>query len=292
MRILITGGRGQLGRALGKALADDEVCAPGRDDLDVTDPECVRRVVDDLAPEVVIHTAAWTDTAGCEADAERAHLVNDEGTRLIAEACRRAGAAMVYVSTNEVFDGRKREPYQEDHEPRPINAYGRSKLAGERHVRSLPQRYRIVRSSWLYGAGRASFPEKVIRAAREAGRVRLVTDEVASPTWTADLAAAIARLIREDAWGTFHLTNSELCSRMEWGTEVLRLAGLGAVSVEAVTQSEFAAPYRKPEFSALANTSAAALGIEMRPWREALAMRFNEFGAAAIGGSPLPRGTS
>lgn len=285
MRVLISGGQGQLGRALQAVLVDHEVSAPGHAELDVTDAEQVGRAADSFRPEVVIHAAAWTDTAGCEADPERALLVNGGGTRTVAEACARAGAAILYVSTNEVFDGETTDPYREDDEPNPLNAYGRSKLEGERHVQSLLERYYIVRTSWLYGPGRLSFPEKIVRAARERGRLRLVTDEVASPTWTVDLAGAIARLIGQPAWGVCHLSNGGHCSRLEWAQEVLRLSGLDGVPVEATTMREFGVPYRKPAFSALANVNAARLGVEMQPWQEALAEHLSrsraESGAAA-----------
>ena len=137
-------------------------------------------------------------------------------------------------------------------------------------VRAALERYSIVRTSWLYGPGRISFPEKILRAAKDRGALRLVTDEVASPTWTLDLAKAISSLIRHEAQGIFHLTNAGYCSRKEWADEVLRLAD-ETVSVEPTTQSEFGAPFRKPPFSALANMNAKALGIAMRPWQEALA---------------------
>lgn len=288
MRVLISGGQGQLGRALQEALAEHELLAPSHQELDVTDPAGVRQAIDGVRPEVVIHAAAWTDTAGCEREPERALLVNGEGSRLVAEACLRAGAAMLYVSTNEVFDGLKGEPYREEDEPNPLNAYARSKLAGERYVQSLLDRHYIVRTAWLYGAGRSSFPEKIVRAAREQGSLRLVTDEVASPTWTVELAGAIARLIREPAWGVYQVTNSGYCSRLEWGLEVLRLAGLGSVAVEPISQQEFGAPYRKPAFSALANVKAAGLGIELRAWQEALAEHFRRSGSELNAAVPAP----
>ncbi len=285
MRILITGGRGQLGQALQESLAQHQVSALDLPEIDVTNPDSVRRVFDDVRPELVIHAAAWTDTAGCEADPARALQVNGEGTRIAAEACARAGAAMLYVSTNEVFDGEKAEPYHEEDEPNPLNAYGRSKLEGERYVQSLLERYYVVRTSWLYGPGRVSFPEKIVQAAREQGRLRLVTDEVASPTWTADLAGAIASVIQKPAWGVYHFTNHGHCSRLEWAAEILRLSGLEGIPVEATTQREFGAPYRKAAFSALANVRGARLGVELRPWQEALAEHLqtsrSDSGAAA-----------
>src|SRR3970282_54677 len=136
MRILITGGRGQLGRSLEDALAQHQVSALGHDELDITDAKPAPRALDKLRPERLIHAAAWTDTAGCEADPERALLINGEGSGVVAEGCGRAGAAMAYISSNEVFDGTATEPYREDDAPHPVNAYGRSKLEGERLVRS------------------------------------------------------------------------------------------------------------------------------------------------------------
>ncbi|MBI1886282.1 MAG: dTDP-4-dehydrorhamnose reductase [Chloroflexi bacterium] len=288
MRILVTGGRGQLGRALQNALADHETFALGHEELDVTDPVAVRTVFEDVEPDLVVHAAAWTDTGGCEADPQRALAVNAEGARWVAEACRSAGAAMLYVSTNEVFDGEKREPYAEDDRPGPLNAYARSKLEGERAVQAVLDRCYVVRTAWLYGAGRASFPEKIVQAARESGTLKLVTDEIASPTWTNDLARAIARLIREPAPGVYHLTNAGYCSRLDWAKRILELAGMADVPVEPTTQAEFGAPFRKPVFSALANRSAARLGIELRPWEEALADYFAG-AAAGLGGQAKRR---
>jgi dTDP-4-dehydrorhamnose reductase len=269
MRILITGGRGQLGQELRAAFAAHTVSAPGHAELDVTDAGSVGRAVDAFRPELVIHAAAYTDTRGCEADPALAMRVNGDGTRHVALACRQAGAALLYISTNEVFDGAKGEPYLETDEPRPVNAYGRSKLAGEEHVWSLLQKSYVVRTAWLYGGGR-DFLARVLQAAT--GELPMVTDEVASPTWARDLAQAIARLVEQDAPpGVYHLTNGGGCSRFQWAERVLALAGRQDVVLRPVTQAEYGAPYRKPAFSELANTAAAALGVVLRPWLEALA---------------------
>lgn len=270
MKIVITGADGQLGRALQDALSSHDIVALNHTALDITGRAAVRVAIDDANPDVVIHPAAWTNTIGCEEDPERAMLVNAEGARNIADAARETGAAMVHVSTNEVFDGEKTIAYAEDDATNAINAYGRSKLAGEVAVReSLPQHY-IVRTSWLYGPGRASFPEKILAGARDQKQLRGVTDEVAGPTLTLDLAVAIARLIETKTYGTYHLANAGECSRKEWAEEVLRLTGIN-VPVEAATQADFASPVRKPVYSTLANNRAAKLGITLRPWREALA---------------------
>src|SRR5437773_1157524 len=174
-----------------------------------------------------------------------------------------AGTMRILIAGGQGQLGRAVEAVLAGHD---VWAPGHSELG----VRAGLERHCIVRTSWLYGAGRISFPEKILTAARERGALRLVTDEVASPTWTVDLAQAIAGLLRKKAFGVFHLTNAGSCSRKEWAEEVVRLAG-EKVRVEPATQSEFGAPFRKPQFSALANVNAQRLGITMRPWQEALA---------------------
>lgn len=269
MRILITGGKGQLGAALQSALSKHEVRAPGHGDLDVTSPDAVNEAIERFRPEVVIHAAAWTDTAAAERDPAAALAVNGEGAGNVARACA-AGVPIAYISSNEVFDGEKGAPYDEDDAAHAINAYGRSKLAGEEAVQAVGGNFYIVRTSWLYGPGRMSFPEKIIERARRDGVLRGVTDEIASPTWTVDLAAALLALVSTGRFGLYHLAGEGSCSRKEWAEEVLRLAGID-LPVEAVRQADFGLPYRKPVDSRLANRRAAELGIRLRPWREALA---------------------
>jgi len=244
VRILITGGCGQLGRELQQALSAETVLALGRQELDVTDAAAVGRAVGQFRPQVVVHAAAYTDTAGCEAHPELAMRVNSEGTRQVALV--------------------------ESDEAKPINAYGHSKLAGERYVQSILQRFYIVRTAWLYAAGGNNFPSKVLRAVANEGELRFVTDEVASPTWARDLAQAIVGLISRPTYGIYHLTNSGCCSRYQWAERVLELAGRGDVALRPVIQAEYGVPYRKPPYSELANRAAAALGIVLRPWQEAL----------------------
>src|SRR5437867_1054994 len=208
MRILITGGTGQLGLALQQALTPDEVLAPGHAELDITKAGAVRETIRNFRPDAVIHAAAWTDTAACERDPERALAINGEGARIVAEACRDADAAMLYISSNEVFDGEADVPYPEDAAPKPLNAYARSKLAGEEAVQATLDRCFIVRTSWLYGPGRVSFPEKIMQIAQDQHSLRVVTDEIASPTWTVDLAHAITTMMHASATcGVYHLTN-------------------------------------------------------------------------------------
>jgi len=271
MRIFITGHKGQLGRALYAVLAEHTLTGCDLPELDITDREAIGAAVADFAPDVVIHAAAWTHVDGCARDPERAYRVNALGTQNVALACAEAGAAMVYISTNEVFDGEATEPYREWDPPHPINPYGRSKAAGEWFVRHLLTRFYIVRTAWLYAPGGRNFPHRIIQLADERGALRVVTDEVGNPTYAPDLAKAIAALIRTDAYGVYHLTNAGYCSRYDFAREILRVSGREHVPVEPITLAEFQRASTPPRFAPLANTAAAALGITLRPWQEALA---------------------
>jgi dTDP-4-dehydrorhamnose reductase len=253
-----------------------EVLALDLPELDVIDAQAVERAFDQAKPDLVIHAAALTDTSLCEEDPDLAMRVNAQGSLHVAQACRRAGAALVYVSTNEVFDGARGEPYGESDEPRPINAYGRSKLEGERLVQATLPRHYVVRTAWLYAEGGNNFPAKILRAAEGRRELSVVTDEVATPTWARDLAQAIIRLAGQPAYGIYHLTNDGYCSRHEWAAEVLRLAGppWADVTLRPITSAEYGAGPPKPPFSALRNEAAARLGITMRPWQEALGEYF------------------
>lgn len=271
MRVFVTGCKGQLGRALTAALGDAERSGCDLPEVDITQPQAIAPAIAQFSPDVVIHAAAWTDVDGCARDPEKAFRDNALGTQNVALACAACGAAMLYVSTNEVFDGTAGEPYREWDAPRPANPYGRSKAAGEWYVRHLLTRFYIARTAWLYAPGGRNFPHRILGLADEQGALRVTTDEVGNPTYAPDLAAAIATLIRSGAFGIYHLTNAGYCSRYEFAREILRLCGREHVPVEPITLAEFRRASTPPPFAPLANTAAAALGITLRPWQEALA---------------------
>lgn len=288
MKILITGAAGQLGEALSSLWRPDEVLDLGASDLDITDPSCAATWFEDERPEWVIHCAAMTDTALCEREPGRAHEVNAVGTENVARACAAHGARLIAIGTNEVFDGPARLPYAEGDDPHPINVYGASKRDGEELAVAAHADTLIVRTAWLYGDGGGNFVEKVLAAARAGSPLRFVTDEIATPTSAHDLAEAIRALIEADApAGIYHLTNEGEASRYAWAREIVRLAGLDESRVEPITTEELrASGYdgpRKPAYSVLANTRARALGITLRPWREALAAHFDRARVAADG---------
>ena len=276
MRIIITGHKGQLGRALREMLKGETLFGLDLPQHDITDGQATARAIADFAPQVVIHAAAMTNVDGCERDPDAAYRINGLGAQNVALASQKCGAAMVCVSTNEVFDGAKGEPYLEFDQPHPINIYGRSKLAGELITQALLNRFYIVRTAWLYAQGGSNFVTKMIQLADERGELRVVSDEISSPTYAPDLAEAIAKLIRTDHYGIYHFTNEGVCSRYDFAIKILELAGRGHVPVHPITSDQYARASTPPLYAPIRNFCAAtALGITLRPWEEALRAYFD-----------------
>jgi len=272
MRIFITGNKGQLGRALQDALPEDTLAGCDLPELDITNREAIGTAIADFAPDVVIHAAAWTDVDGCARDPDQAYRANGIGTQNVALACAICDASLVYVSTNEVFDGTATQPYREWDAANPINPYAKSKAAGEWFTQNLLNRFYIVRTAWVYALGGRNFstPSRIVQVADERGALKVVTDEVGNPTYALDLAAGIAALVETGAYGVYHLTNTGYTSRYDYVREVLRLAGREHIPVEPISLDDFQRPSTPPRFAPLANTAAAALGITLRPWQEAV----------------------
>jgi len=270
MRIAITGANGQLGKALQETLGrEHDIVALGHNEIELGHPDCVARLVATGAG-LVIHPAAYTNVDGCARDPELAYRVNGLGTQYVALACRQLGAPLVYISTNEVFDGSAAAAYLEYDRADPINAYGRSKWAGEQVVRELLERFYIARVAWLFG-GERNFVRTVLRLAAERATLGMVADEVGSPTYAPDVAAALARLIQTQFYGTYHLVNEGSCSRFEFAAEILRLAGREQVELQPIALADFKRDSVVPPRTPLRNVAAAALGICLRPWQDALA---------------------
>jgi dTDP-4-dehydrorhamnose reductase len=276
MRIVITGHKGQLGRALQQVLAGEELFGLDLPDHDITDPTSLVGTVVEFRPDVVIHGAAMTDVDGCEQNPDLAFRVNVLGTHNVALACGRCGAAMVHVSTNDVFDGKLGRPYYEWDTPSPQSVYARSKAAAEFYVRTLLHRFYIVRTAWLYARGGTNFVTKIVAAADRLGALRVVSDEVSTPTYAPDLAEAIAWLLQTGHYGIYHLTNSGFCSRYDWACRILSLSDRGHVPVEPITTEQWPRPSPPPLYTPLVNFTGAALGITLRPWEQALRAYFGD----------------
>ncbi|GAA1059520.1 dTDP-4-dehydrorhamnose reductase [Agromyces bracchium] len=271
MRVLITGANGMLGRDLQAALAGREVTALARADLDVTDAAAVAAAV--AGHDVVVNCAAYTKVDDAESHEEQAYAVNATGTANLAAACATLGARLVTVSTDYVFDGNATEPYAEDLPRDPINAYGRTKAAGEElALAAHPDGTYVVRTAWLYGEHGPNFAQTMLNLAKSKDTWSVVDDQLGQPTWTADLAAQIVALLDSDApAGVYHGTNSGQATWYEFARAVLEEAGLDPERITPTDSSSFVRPAPRPSYSVLGHGAWASAGIaEMRPWRDAL----------------------
>ena len=272
MRILITGARGMLGTELVATLAGHQVTGVDVEQGDLTEWEAAWQVVEAAQPELVIHTAAMTDVDGCEREPERAWRHNALATWHVAAACQRLGAELAYLSTDFVFDGTKGAPYHEFDEPRPLGSYGLTKLAGERLVRELCPRHYVVRTAWLFGRTGKNFVRTIVAKAAPGAPLRVVGDQVGSPTYAADLAGAIARhIVGNPCYGTYHITNAGSCSWADLARAAIAAAGLEC-AVEDIPASAWPSPTRRPAYSVLDHLALRMQGRDdLRPWQEAVA---------------------
>jgi dTDP-4-dehydrorhamnose reductase len=273
MQLLITGAQGRLGQQLVKLLTagDHTVTGVDIDTVNITNRDAVQQVFDTAMPELVIHCAALTAVDYCAEHPDEALEINAFGTQNIALACQQHNATLVYVSTNEVFAGRAYREHLEYDRPEPVNAYGYSKWVGEQMVRDLVRRHFIVRTSWLFAHGGRNFIQAILERAEAGQPLRVVTNEISSPTYNNDLAAAITQLITTRQYGIYHLVNEGYASRYAFARQILDLAGYTGTVIEPIALAEYPRASRPPEYALLRNMAAARLGITLRPWQDALA---------------------
>ncbi len=272
MRIIVTGGAGQLGRAFA-ALAGSfagQLIILGSTALDVTNPGQIESLFGQFRPDAVVHAGAYTAVDAAEKAPDQAFRINVIGTRNIAAACLNHGSKMVYISSDYVFDGRQSRPYTEFDRPNPLNVYGSSKWEGELIAARICPRLFIVRTSWLYGEGR-NFVRTIVKLAQARDTLTVVNDQTGTPTYAADVAAGIMSIIATDSYGTYHMANTGCCTWCEFAGEIIRLAGLTA-TVQPITTAQFAAAALRPRYSALRNYMLEMSGGHtFRAWQEALA---------------------
>ncbi|GAM08445.1 spore coat polysaccharide biosynthesis protein SpsK [Geobacter sp. OR-1] len=266
--ILVVGANGMLGQDLLKQLPG-EVQGIDLPDIDITSFESIQAAIDRFRPRIVVNSAAYTDVDGCESNTELAMQVNGEGVAMLAMATRGVGAKLVQVSTDYVFDGAKGSPYLEDDPTGPLSVYGESKLAGELNARFNPD-HLIVRTQWLYGLHGKNFVETMLKLAADKDELAVVTDQIGSPTWTADLAAAIRALIERDCRGTYHAANSGFCSWNDFAGAIFAESGI-SIRLNPLTTDKLNRPARRPLYSTLdCGKLAADTGFTPQPWQEAL----------------------
>jgi dTDP-4-dehydrorhamnose reductase len=287
--VVVIGANGQLGADLMAACAARGLEAVGltHAEIELTDTASINAALDRTRAELVINTAAMHNVDACEREPDKAFFVNAIGARHLALAVAQRGATLVHISTDYVFDGAQRRPYVESDVTRPLNAYGVSKLAGEHFVTTLAPKHFVVRSSGLYGAhpsrakaGGLNFVRLMLKLAREKGRVRVVTDEVITPTYTVDLAKQILDLAETDAYGTYHATNAGACSWNEFAREIFRRAAPETI-VEDARGADVPRPVARPGYSVLDNAALRRLGIDrMADWCDALGRYLATLGEA------------
>jgi dTDP-4-dehydrorhamnose reductase len=268
MRILITGAQGQLGSALQRAMAGEDLILKDLPDFDLNNPDCEKQIRE-ARPAVVLHVGAYTNVDGAEREPDRAHKVNVEGTTYVARAAQALRARVVYVSTDYVFDGTKTSPYTEDDSPNPLNQYGRSKHEGERAVLSLCPNSVVVRTAWLFGHDGSNFVKTIARLARERPLLDVVADQRGCPTYADDLARAIQLLLTSDRRGIYHVTNGGACSWYEFAQAIVRLIGLSTV-VRPITTEESGRPAKRPAYSVLSPERFSSHFAPLPPWQDAL----------------------
>ncbi|MEA2435752.1 MAG: dTDP-4-dehydrorhamnose reductase [Thermoleophilaceae bacterium] len=272
MRALVTGGGGQLASDLAEQLPN--AVALGRTQLDITDDEAVARAFDDVEPATVFNCAAFHNVEVCETEEDRSFEVNARAVKRLAQRCEEAGATLVHLSTNYVFDGTRAEPYAEDDRPNPRSIYALSKLAGEYAALAYCSKAIVARSSGLYGLhGSASkggnFVTRMIARARDQGQLKMVADQRLNPTFTGDLAAGLIEAVDKDAGGILHITNSGDCSWHEFTVEIMRVAEID-VPIEPVKTTR--GTVDRPLNGVLARPRTDAAGLTpLRSWRDALA---------------------
>ena len=277
MKTLVIGATGQLGQDLLKALPEGTL-ALGHGEIDVTDGIGVSRIIREHRPDWVINTAAFHRVDDCEINPTLSFAVNATGAANVARACEEIGAGVVFYSTDYVYGGESRplhQPHDEFDAPTPLNVYGVSKAAGEQLVALANPRHLVIRSAGLYGTATSrkgwTFPELMVNKARSEGKLKVVTDQTLSPTFTTDLAETTVALMQSGATGLFHLTNGGECSWHEFASATVELAGID-VEVEPSTSVQQPRKAKRPPYSAMASSRLAGTGVApMRHWREALA---------------------
>jgi len=281
MRVLVTGGNGQVGAEVAAHLAHHDVVTLGRDACDLASQDSVEQAVAAILPDLVINCAAATKVDLCETEVDAAFAINAMGVRYVAVAASRVGAHVVHVSTDYVFNGDQDEPYDEWAATDPRSVYGRSKLAGERELAEHAGSWTLVRTSWVFGRRGGNFVDTILTRARAGDPLRVVDDQFGSPTYAPDLAGMLARLGVKRRAGVFHVTNAGTCSWHQFACDALELAGLDPSVVARMPSTELDRPAPRPANSVLDNRALRLAGIPgLRHYRQALSEKLASVEAA------------
>ena len=278
MKVAVIGANGQLGTDLVAVFTanGDSVHALTHADIEISEPDSVSRVIEGIRPDVIVNTAAMHHVENCERDPSKAFTVNALGAKNLASAARNLGAVLMHVSTDYVFDGETEVPYVEEDNPRPLNAYGITKLAGEHFIRATTDQYFVIRTSGLYGTtlcrakGGLNFVELMLKLAKDRGEVRVVDSEIVTPTSTLELAQQIVRLSHSDCYGLYHATAEGSCSWYEFAREIFQMTNT-PVRLQVAGPNEFPAKVPRPKYSVLENQALKSRGLNVfKPWQDGL----------------------
>lgn len=276
--ILVTGVNGQLGYDVIKVLNERNIACLGidREELDITDEEAVNNYIVKLKPKAVIHCAAYTAVDIAEDDADVCEKVNVNGTEYIAKACKEIDAKMIYISTDYVFDGTGRDPFEVDGHIQPHSVYGRTKYEGELVVKEYLDKYFIVRVSWVFGINGNNFVKTMLRLGKEKDSLNVVCDQIGSPTYTADLAPLLCDMLLTEKYGIYHATNEGYCSWAEFAQEIMKQSGLSCI-VNPIPTCEYPSKAQRPFNSRMSKSSLMDNGFKLLPkWEDALNRYLNE----------------
>lgn len=284
MKVLVTGVKGQLGYDVADELAKRgvEVVGVDVDEMDITDEAAVQRVILGAAPDAVIHCAAYTAVDAAEDNEEMCRRVNADGTRYIANMCKRLDIKMLYISTDYVFGGQGTRPWEPDDERNPLSVYGQTKYEGELAVQNALDKYFIVRITWTFGVNGKNFVKTMLRLAEKGSSIRVVNDQYGSPTATADLAVLLSDMIETEKYGIYHATNEGICTWYEFTCEIFRQAGID-IEVVPVTTEEYNAKAKRPANSRMSKEKLDANGFKrLPPWQDALTRYLTKLGRYAL----------
>lgn len=273
MKVLVTGVKGQLGFDVMNELGRRGHEAVGVDieEMDITDAGQVEAVLMDHAPETVIHCSAYTAVDRAEDEPELCRKVNAEGTKNIASVCAALDCKLIYLSTDYIFSGEGERPWEPEDTPAPLNVYGQTKYEGEQEIKSRLNKYFIVRISWVFGINGNNFVKTMLRLGRENGAVRVVEDQIGSPTYTYDLAKLLVDMAESEAYGQYHAANEGICSWYEFAKEIFRAAGMEEVEVTPVSSEEFPAKAKRPKNSRMSKEKIVKNGFNKLPsWQDAV----------------------
>ena len=272
MKVLVTGVKGQLGYDVVNELTKRGIEAVGVDiqDMDITDAASVEKVIGEVAPDAVIHCAAYTAVDAAEDNVELCRRVNADGTQNIANVCKKLDCKMIYISTDYVFDGEGTRAWEPDDERHPLNIYGQTKYEGELAVQNTLEKYFIVRISWVFGVNGKNFIKTMLNLSKTHDHLTVVNDQFGSPTYTYDLARLLVDMVQTDKYGIYHATNEGICNWYEFACEIFRKAGMN-VDVAPVPTSEYPTKAKRPENSRMSKEKLTENGFERLPsWQDAL----------------------